>query len=201
MMDRERNTVYVGWGQQGGRHDRRPRRIESSAPLSTADRLALAEAQSVVDAFRTARRAGGTPGVDGMPGGREMLRAGAVRSRIQRQRKVADANPAPRPKLKRFKGSQEDLDRAVEAGIATIYAGRPADIGFAAEEIAIARNIRVDQVKQALHRLNLRGRVSQAHRQHAHDTNRNPMFPGAASGWAANIYYPRQPAIEALAAA
>jgi len=57
-----------------------------------------------------------------------------------------------------------------------------------AEQLATELQVDPAKVKWALHRLNLCGLVSQKRREFAHDTNRNPIFFGPASGWAANSY-------------
>jgi predicted ArsR family transcriptional regulator len=62
---------------------------------------------------------------------------------------------------------------------------------FSAEDIGLYLNIKVDQVRLSLHRLNLKGLVTQKSRSFAHDTNRAPFFWGSDSGWASNVYYLR----------
>lgn len=57
-----------------------------------------------------------------------------------------------------------------------------------AEDIASDLRCEVHKVVYALHRMNLDGWVSQKIRNFAHDTNRNPVFYGPSSGWAANTY-------------
>jgi hypothetical protein len=59
--------------------------------------------------------------------------------------------------------------------------------GFAAEEIAYRVNVRVDQIKHSLHRLNLRGIINQPYRDIPHDTTRE-RWGGVESGWGANRY-------------
>jgi hypothetical protein len=57
-----------------------------------------------------------------------------------------------------------------------------------AEKVACDLKLPTHQVKHCLHILNLKGLVSQKYRGFAHDTNRDPMFYGSESGWAANRY-------------
>jgi hypothetical protein len=90
-------------------------------------------------------------------------------------------------KFKRFRGPAETLDTLVLNTIQAMTAetGRSS---ICAEEVGYRLDIRVDQIKHSLHRMNLAGHVSQAYREHAHDTNRARMFGGPNSGWAANRY-------------
>lgn len=55
---------------------------------------------------------------------------------------------------------------------------------------AVASSLRLPegQVDRIFQKLNREGILSQAKRRYAHDTNRNPMFDGSASGWASNYY-------------
>lgn len=91
-----------------------------------------------------------------------------------------------RRKLKRFRGTIEQLDELVlDAAREAHDAG--ATYGFSAEEIAIRLDVKVDQVKHACHRLNLRGILYQPSRYIPHDTSRE-MWGGYESGWGANRY-------------
>lgn len=66
------------------------------------------------------------------------------------------------------------------------------------EDLAREFQVADHAVEQVLHRLNLEGVVDQPHHTHAHDTNRNPMFPGSPSGWASDVYYIRDRARAAV---
>lgn len=59
------------------------------------------------------------------------------------------------------------------------------------EDIARDLKVKEHEVENVFHRLNLEGILSQRKSNYAHDTNRNPMFPGGESGWASDIYYIR----------
>jgi hypothetical protein len=60
---------------------------------------------------------------------------------------------------------------------------------FTVEGTAIRHNVKLHYIAQIFRTLNQKGILSQAQREYAHDTNRNPMFGGPASGWAANTYH------------
>ena len=94
---------------------------------------------------------------------------------------------------RRLPGTPDALLFAVCAQLQTIYRTRPPQIPFSAEELAVSLGLAPHVVRQALHRLDLLGVVSQAERCFAHDTSRNRMFPGRDSGWGANVYYLRRP--------
>lgn len=87
-------------------------------------------------------------------------------------------------KLKKFRGTKEKLDILVlnEALRVSHYARR-----FCAEDIGINLGIKVEQVHQSCHRLNLKGYVSRRYKDSVHDTNRD-RWGGNASGWAASVY-------------
>ena len=68
------------------------------------------------------------------------------------------------------------------------------------EEIAFATGVKTHFVEQVFMRLNHKGILSQETRDFAHDTNRNPMFFGRDSGWAANTYTIHAERLNAIAA-
>jgi hypothetical protein len=92
--------------------------------------------------------------------------------------------PKTNVKLKRFRGSIEELDLLVlnEARRIAAHANR-----FCAEDVGINLGIKVDQVHHSCHRLNLKGFVSRRYKDTVHDTNRD-HWGGNASGWAASVY-------------
>lgn len=57
-----------------------------------------------------------------------------------------------------------------------------------AENIALELKARLGQVRKIFMRLNREGILSHKKRRFAHDTNRNRMFYGRASGWSSNYY-------------
>lgn len=57
------------------------------------------------------------------------------------------------------------------------------------EEVGHILKLRTHIVEQIFHRFNLEGLLQRERRSFAHDTNRNGMFGGTESGWAANRYY------------
>jgi hypothetical protein len=91
---------------------------------------------------------------------------------------------------KRWRGATAALDELVlntaEALVSQQHSGYNND--FCAETLAYKLNVRVDQIRHSLHRLNLQGKVSRPSKYHAHDTNRSPFYGGSASGWAACVY-------------
>lgn len=102
------------------------------------------------------------------------------RNRFSRTKK----RPKSNVKLKRFRGSNEKLDVLVlnEALRVSYHARR-----FCAEDVGINLGIKVDQVRQACHRLNLKGYVSRPYKDTVHDTTRD-YWGGNASGWSASYY-------------
>lgn len=92
-------------------------------------------------------------------------------------------------KFKKWRGTSDTLDERVFLTAEYIVSHKNYGKSFTAEAIAYMINVRVDQVRHSLHRLNQAGKVSQACREFAHDTNRARLFGGPAHGWAANSYY------------
>lgn len=64
------------------------------------------------------------------------------------------------------------------------------------EEIANKYKIKHSQIDKYFRKLNRLGILSQAKREFAHDTNRNPIFPMDISGWCPNFYYFRFKSVE-----
>lgn len=95
-------------------------------------------------------------------------------------------------KLRKWRGTDEALDNLVMGAILGYLPKLKHSSSFSAEELGFYLNVKVDQVKQSLHRLNLKGEVSQRARSFAHDSNRAPFFWGTQSGWASNVYYLRK---------
>ncbi len=92
----------------------------------------------------------------------------------------------------RFRGPLSLLVSRVEAQIAHLYLTRPPDRPFTAEEIALSLGYRPHVIRQALHRLNLAGKVLQPLHQPPHDSSRDCWGSCGASGWMANLYFRRQ---------
>lgn len=67
----------------------------------------------------------------------------------------------------------------------SVYAGC---FGIAKENVAIQLQVPVSQVENVFRKLNREGILSQRIPIYAHDTNRNPIFDGRASGWASDYY-------------
>ena len=59
---------------------------------------------------------------------------------------------------------------------------------FSAEEVAKELRVKVHLVRQALHKLNLEGIVSQKSNNPPHDSTRDPWGYGSDSSWIASIY-------------
>jgi hypothetical protein len=57
------------------------------------------------------------------------------------------------------------------------------------EATAIEEQCHPNHIRAIFKELNLLGVLDQKTRSHAHDTNRNNMFPGSQGGWAANKYH------------
>ena len=97
-------------------------------------------------------------------------------------------------KLRRWKGTKAQLDTKVMELITAFLKKKQYGYAFTAEAIGLHLGIHVHEIKQSLHRLNLAGKVNQAARYFAHDSNRNPFYGGHKSGWAANHYHLRSKA-------
>lgn len=56
------------------------------------------------------------------------------------------------------------------------------------ENVAVALRVRPKDLDKLFMQLNREGILSRACHDHAHDTNRNPVFSGSASGWVSDYY-------------
>jgi len=126
----------------------------------------------------------------------ESLRAKARKRIGEFLRNERPTDPATAPKLRNPRFGDDKLDTLVRAEIHRLCPPESPRDGygtlfgsFCAEEIAFTLRLRAHFVRQALHRLNLAGEVSQAWRHFAHDSTRAPSIGcGRDSGWAANLY-------------
>ena len=103
--------------------------------------------------------------------------------RIYKRKKGEKLPLKPKPK----KLSQDRVTQLVKEIVLGIRSSGERK-SLTAECLAGDLNCEIHKVEYALHRLNLEGLVSQKIRNFAHDTNRNPIFYGPDSGWAANTY-------------
>ena len=104
-----------------------------------------------------------------------------------------DRGQRPRPRIRahRRRWHPETLLTAVRAALATAprWRGRPYVI---AEELAVQLQVRPDAVARCLQRLNLEGLVSQPQHHRPGNTPRS-WLAGHDSGWAADVYWVRDP--------
>lgn len=82
-----------------------------------------------------------------------------------------------------------DPERAYQQVLAIVrlYAERKHPC-VAVEDVAYELGLRRGQVQQVFQRLNREGVLSRRSHSFAHDTDRNPLFPGRDSGWCSNYY-------------
>lgn len=95
-------------------------------------------------------------------------------------------NRKPRVRVSCKRWNEEKLYKEIKELLLLSYRKKMSSV--CADNIALELKARLGQVRKIFMRLNREGILSQKRRVFAHDTNRNWMFPGRASGWASNYY-------------